>query len=52
MCSSDLFPSHYRHSYPDVYELGHKIVSDVLNGHVLVQEKVDGSQISFGVDER
>lgn len=39
------------HSYPEVHQLGHKIVSDVLNGHVLVQEKVDGSQISFGVDE-
>jgi hypothetical protein len=39
------------HSYPEVYQLGHKLVSNVLNGHVLVEEKVDGSQISFGLDE-
>ena len=38
------------HSYPEVYQLGHKLVSNVLNGHVLVEEKVDGSQISFGID--
>jgi hypothetical protein len=38
------------HSYPNVYQLGHKLVSNVLNGHVLVEEKVDGSQISFGID--
>ena len=39
------------HSYPEVYQLGHKLVSNVLDGNVLVQEKVDGSQISFGIDE-
>ena len=39
------------HSYPEVYQLGHKIVSNVLDGNVLVEEKVDGSQISFGIDE-
>ena len=38
------------HSYPNVYQLGHKLVSNVLDGYVLVQEKVDGSQISFGID--
>jgi len=38
------------HSYPNVYQLGHKLVSNVLNGYVLVQEKIDGSQISFGID--
>ena len=37
-------------SYPEVYQLGQKLVSNVLNGHVLVEEKVDGSQISFGID--
>ena len=39
------------HSYPDVCVLGHKMVANVLDGHVLVQEKVDGSQLSFGIDE-
>jgi len=39
------------HSYPNVYQLGHKLVSNVLDGYVLVQEKIDGSQISFGIDE-
>lgn len=38
------------HSYPNVYQLGHKLVSNVLDGYVLVQEKIDGSQISFGID--
>lgn len=38
-------------SYPKVYTLGHKAVMDILDGPVLVQEKVDGSQISFGVLE-
>lgn len=35
-------------SYPKVYNLGHRAVKEVLDGYVLVQEKVDGSQISFG----
>jgi len=39
------------HSYPDVCALGHKMVANVLDGRVLVQEKVDGSQLSFGIDE-
>ena len=39
------------HSYPDVCILGHKMVASVLDGTVIVQEKVDGSQLSFGVDE-
>ena len=30
------------HSYPEVYQLGHKLVSNVLDGYVLVQEKIDG----------
>lgn len=29
------------HSYPNVYQLGHKLVSNVLDGYVLVQEKID-----------
>lgn len=39
------------HSYPSVYNLGHRAVANLFNGPVIVQEKVDGSQFSFGVDE-
>lgn len=37
------------HSYASIYNLGHRMVADLLKGPVLVQEKVDGSQFSFGV---
>jgi hypothetical protein len=36
------------HSYPSIYNLGHKAIADLLKGLVIVEEKVDGSQISFG----
>jgi len=39
------------HSYPSIYNLGHRAVQDILSGPVVVQEKVDGSQFSFGVVE-
>lgn len=35
-------------AYPKVYHLGHPKIERVLMGNVVVQEKVDGSQISFG----
>lgn len=35
------------HSYPSIYNLGHKAVSEILSGDVLIEEKVDGSQFSF-----
>lgn len=35
-------------SYPSVYAIGHRAIADLLLGPVLVEEKVDGSQISFG----
>lgn len=35
------------HSYPSIYALGHKAIADLLNGPVIVEEKVDGSQFSF-----
>ena len=35
-------------SYPKVYALGHRTIQDILKGPVVVQEKIDGSQISFG----
>ena len=37
------------HSYPSVFALGHRAVADILDGPVVVQEKIDGSQVSFGV---
>jgi len=37
------------HSYPSVFALGHKAVTDIFNEDVTVTEKVDGSQFSFGI---
>ena len=39
-------------SYPSIYALGHRAIADLLLDPVVVQEKVDGSQISFGLIER
>lgn len=36
-------------SYPSVYALGHKALDNLLDGNVIIQEKIDGSQFSFGV---
>jgi hypothetical protein len=36
-------------SYPKVWNLGHPEVSSLFDGPVVLQEKVDGSQFSFGV---
>src|SRR3990167_10543326 len=36
------------HSYPKVYNLGHRVINDLLNDQVIVEEKLDGSQFSFG----
>lgn len=38
-------------SYPSLFNLGHKLVLDVLQDEVVVQEKVDGSQFSFGIKD-
>jgi len=35
-------------SYPKVYSLGHRYLENLLKGTVIVEEKVDGSQFSFG----
>jgi hypothetical protein len=35
-------------SYPTVYALGHRAIRDIFSGPVIVQEKIDGSQFSFG----
>jgi hypothetical protein len=37
------------HSYPSVYQVGHKAIQNLFDGKVFVQEKVDGSQFSFGL---
>jgi hypothetical protein len=37
------------HSYPSVYNLGHRYVAGILSSPVTVEEKIDGSQFSFGV---
>ena len=36
-------------SYPSIYALGHRNVDDLFANEVVVQEKIDGSQFSFGV---
>lgn len=36
------------HSYPSIFNIGHPAVTDILTSPVIVQEKVDGSQFSFG----
>ncbi len=39
------------HSYPSIYNLGHRAIAELLSVPVNVEEKVDGSQFSFGVSE-
>lgn len=36
------------HSYPKIYTIGHAGISELFLDDVVVQEKIDGSQISFG----
>lgn len=36
-------------SFPKVWGLGHKALEGLLDGDVVVQEKIDGSQFSFGM---
>lgn len=35
-------------AYPKIWALGHAQLTDLLHGPVVIQEKVDGSQFSFG----
>lgn len=37
------------HSYPSIYAIGHRYIADLLKDPVVVEEKIDGSQFSFGV---
>lgn len=36
------------HSYPQIFALGHRAISELFMDDVLVEEKIDGSQFSFG----
>lgn len=36
------------HSYPSIYALGHAALKELFADDVLVEEKIDGSQFSFG----
>ena len=38
-------------SYPIIYNLGHPAIANLFDGPVIIQEKVDGSQFSFMVDD-
>ena len=37
------------HSYPKVYAIGHAYLRDLFTDPVIVEEKIDGSQFSFGI---
>lgn len=37
------------HSYPKIWALGHKAIDELLLDPVIVEEKIDGSQFSFGI---
>jgi hypothetical protein len=39
------------HAYPKIYALGHPLIKNLLDGPVQIEEKVDGSQFSFGIFE-
>lgn len=39
------------HSYSSIFNMGHRAIADLLKGPVYVEEKVDGSQFSFGLVE-
>lgn len=39
------------HDYPKIYNIGHRMILDIFKDPVVIQEKIDGSQISFAVNE-
>ncbi|KKK80799.1 hypothetical protein LCGC14_2819850, partial [marine sediment metagenome] len=41
---------HKLRSYGKVYNIGHAAVVELFDDEVTVEEKIDGSQFSFGVD--
>lgn len=36
-------------SYPSIFAIGHRYITEIFSEPVLVEEKVDGSQFSFGI---
>lgn len=38
------------HSYPSIFNLGHRAIANLFTVPVIIEEKIDGSQFSFGVD--
>ena len=36
-------------SYPKIYNIGHRAVREIFNEAILIEEKIDGSQFSFGI---
>ena len=39
------------HSYPSIYNLGHRAIANLMTVACNIEEKIDGSQFSFGVFE-
>lgn len=39
------------HSYPSIFNMGHKAIADLLLYECNIEEKIDGSQFSFGLFE-
>ena len=37
--------------YTKVYQLGHRWITTLLDGHIIIEEKIDGSQFSFRVKD-
>lgn len=37
------------HSYPKIFNMGHPGIRELFDDEVLIEEKVDGAQFSFGV---
>lgn len=37
------------HAYPSIFAMGHRVLKELLDDPVIVEEKVDGSQFSFGI---
>jgi len=37
------------HSYTEIYSVGHRAVQDIFKEDIIIEEKVDGSQLSFGL---
>jgi hypothetical protein len=37
------------HSYPKIYNMGHPQIRELFDSIVTIEEKIDGSQFSFGI---